>query len=197
MHCGQLGQQRADDYEQQAGDSRRGAGEHRVLIARLERLRGRSARGVARRQQRADHGDGDAGGEVDDGARERKRQMRRDVAERAGAEVAAPGANRDDGQGVSEYQTERGAHHAKDRSQQDRLVRRVDGERAFAGPGEAGDQGGAADADQDGVAADEPAQVAGRCLGRLRGHVQVRIEGLEAAGEKPIGQAHDEDQQLL
>ena len=46
------------------------------LVARFECLRGRRPRGVARGKQRAENRHGDAAGKIEQGARQREREMR-------------------------------------------------------------------------------------------------------------------------
>ena len=73
----------------------------------------------------------------------------------------------------------------------------MNGGAAVAGPEEAGHQGGGADADEDGAAAEEPGEVVGGGLGGLGGDLFGLADVLEAAGQEAVEQVDGEDEQLL
>ena len=100
-------------------------------------------------------------------------------------------------QGRHSRQAERAAQQADDHGQQERLVHDPHGAAAVAGADEVGDEGRAAHRDEDGVTAEEPGEVIGGRLGRLAGHLVGSVEVLEAPGQQPVGQADDEDEELL
>ena len=91
----------------------------------------------------------------------------------------------------------RPADETHDDGDEDGLVGGVDGGAAVAGPEEAGHQGGGADADEDGAAAEEPGEVVGGGLGGLGGDLFGLADVLEAAGHEAVEEVDGEDEQLL
>jgi hypothetical protein len=102
----QKGKQRSGGEERETRPDPGCAAIELLLVARLERARGRRARSVERGEQRSEHGDPNAGGEIEERGQETKLELGLHPAENAGAEIGARVPHRQIGDRVPEPKAE-------------------------------------------------------------------------------------------